>query len=649
VADRMTWWLVAYGVVLALGLLYADAPNLVMVELVEFVRNFLTYLLIINALTSLARVRGALWLLLAMGTLLAALTVFQTVTGNFDMDFGGLAQSHVSGITEFSESARPGGTVGDPNYYGQALLIVLPLALYLVSRGGRRLVRAAGLVAALLLVAAIVFTYSRGDALALAAVVGLALVYKRPPVQFILGGVVALGIVLSLLPSNYYARLGVLFTVLGGDDQAIIAESSLRGRAGAASAAIGMFADHPILGVGRGNYPPHELEYIAGTNLAWKSQGIPPHNLYLEIAAEEGAAGLFVVGAILLAMLRALADARRRFLKIDEPAQAELTIWLGIGLVGYLVSSIFLHGAFLYMLWLQVALIVALYHAALATQPAKAPDGSAYPALRAIRVREEQPMSTALLVPFLARPGPATPLPSERTSTDRGLLGLIIGIVVVLAAVGLLGLASNYAQREGQGSSGLNAAPGAVAGAGRVSAPVDLPQPADLQVSEPFLSFWRNNGGAPVFGNPVSPVMLEVEEGGRVLSVQYFERARFEFHPEFDDPTKQVQLGLLGSEAPVTGQVAFPLPAGLQGTEVVLGDKVPGTPPLFAAFWRRVGVAVLGYPIGPVMADTGPKGETLYVQYFQRGRLEYHPENAAEQQVQMSNLGTEAYHRTHGK
>src|SRR3954454_14616170 len=93
VADRMTWWLVAYGVVLALGLLYADAPNLVMVELVEFVRNFLTYLLIINALTSLARVRGALWLLLAMGTLLAALTVFQTVTGNFDMAFGGLAQS----------------------------------------------------------------------------------------------------------------------------------------------------------------------------------------------------------------------------------------------------------------------------------------------------------------------------------------------------------------------------------------------------------------------------------------------------------------------------------------------------------------------------------------------------------------------------
>ena len=76
----------------------------------------------INALVTLSRVQGALWALLAMGTLLALLTVYQTVTGNFDSDFGGLAQSKVSGITEVADAPRPAGTLGDANYYGQVCL-----------------------------------------------------------------------------------------------------------------------------------------------------------------------------------------------------------------------------------------------------------------------------------------------------------------------------------------------------------------------------------------------------------------------------------------------------------------------------------------------------------------------------------------------
>jgi hypothetical protein len=52
-----------------------------------------------------------------------------------------------------------------------------------------------------------------------------------------------------------------------------------------------------------------------------------------------------------------------------------------------------------------------------------------------------------------------------------------------------------------------------------------------------FLRFWRMHGSALVFGYPISE---EIEEGGRV--VQYFERARFELHPEQQDPEQRVQL-----------------------------------------------------------------------------------------------------------
>ncbi len=64
------------------------------------------------------------------------------------------------------------------------------------------------------------------------------------------------------------------------------------------------------------------------------------------------------------------------------------------------------------------------------------------------------------------------------------------------------------------------------------------------RVGEPFLSYWRNNGGLPIFGYPISSVMQD-DKG---LQVQWFERARFEYHPELAEPYK-VLLGQLGVEA----------------------------------------------------------------------------------------------------
>src|SRR4030095_8751113 len=56
------------------------------------------------------------------------------------------------------------------------------------------------------------------------------------------------------------------------------------------------------------------------------------------------------------------------------------------------------------------------------------------------------------------------------------------------------------------------------------------------------------NGGLRQQGLPISDEMQETSrDGGRTLTVQYFERARFELHPENAAPNT-VLLGLLGSE-----------------------------------------------------------------------------------------------------
>jgi beta propeller repeat protein len=59
-----------------------------------------------------------------------------------------------------------------------------------------------------------------------------------------------------------------------------------------------------------------------------------------------------------------------------------------------------------------------------------------------------------------------------------------------------------------------------------------------------FLQYWRDRGGVNVFGFPISE---EVVENGR--TVQYFERARFEFVPTGTDAASGIALGQIGREA----------------------------------------------------------------------------------------------------
>ncbi len=65
-----------------------------------------------------------------------------------------------------------------------------------------------------------------------------------------------------------------------------------------------------------------------------------------------------------------------------------------------------------------------------------------------------------------------------------------------------------------------------------------------------FQQYWQNYGGLQVFGFPISQ---EFDEDGR--TVQYFERARFEWWPEHAGTVYEVQLGHLGVESGIEAGV----------------------------------------------------------------------------------------------
>src|SRR5687767_9649791 len=67
-------------------------------------------------------------------------------------------------------------------------------------------------------------------------------------------------------------------------------------------------------------------------------------------------------------------------------------------------------------------------------------------------------------------------------------------------------------------------------------------------ISGRFLEYWEQNGGLAVFGYPVTPARDELNwDTGQTYLTQWFERNRFELHPENQAPY-DVLLGRLGDD-----------------------------------------------------------------------------------------------------
>ena len=74
--------------------------------------------------------------------------------------------------------------------------------------------------------------------------------------------------------------------------------------------------------------------------------------------------------------------------------------------------------------------------------------------------------------------------------------------------------------------------------------------PTGHNLAAPFRDSWQAQGGLPVFGYPISEAFTERNPSdGQSYQVQYFERARLEFHPATGSAPAAVLGGLLGVQA----------------------------------------------------------------------------------------------------
>ena len=198
---------------------------------------------------------------------------------------------------------------------------------------------------------AIALTFSRGGFLGLAVVLVLCLFRWRPAVAALALAGATVALVVGPAAGSYESRLGTLSQALPWHSASKSTDPSIQGRAAFFHAGVQIWRDHPLGGVGYANFPLSYREYNrrVGTD---PTLGSTPHDTPLEILSETGVVGLALWLVLVVAAFTTLGRARAWAGRADVRSTVD---FLAIALVGYLVTGLFIGGAYPMLAWLLLA------------------------------------------------------------------------------------------------------------------------------------------------------------------------------------------------------------------------------------------------------------------------------------------------------
>lgn len=158
-------------------------------------------------------------------------------------------------------------------------------------------------------------------------------------------------------------------------------------------------------------------------------------------------------------------------------------------------------------------------------------------------------------------------------------------------------------------------------------------------VRDEFLAYFNTYGGVKIFGYPITDAFNDRYDAG--CRVQYFQKARMDLVSGFFGAPR-IRL------APLSELLGFGAPSISPGNIPPSDDPnvryYPQTGHTLGYAFKTFfdfngGLEVFGYPITELIIENG-----RIVQYFQRAKMEWHPEKPNEERVQLANLG-EMYFR----
>ena len=245
------------------------------------------------------------------------------------------------------------GFAVDRNRFGVILALCIPLGFYLYPRSGR-LGRPVLLGLIGLFVLAEALTYSRGGFLAMLLTLTLSVLFVMRSHRLRLGLwilllLIGLGVV---MPADYWARMGtILPAVREGQD-------TVGQRYRFWQISLKMIRDHPLIGVGAGNYVHQFSRYSGIVSLAHGVQ--VSHNAFLAVAAEQGIPGGVLFAALFVTAFVSLRRGYRRARHRGDDDVADLTICFAVVLLMFLSHCLKGNYEHAKYLWVTLGIAVAL-------------------------------------------------------------------------------------------------------------------------------------------------------------------------------------------------------------------------------------------------------------------------------------------------
>lgn len=358
-------FMLVHLLVMLVSSLFATSVSQAFVWVVGYMtEGMLLFFLFTNAIRDHKTLTRVIWVMIAAGIFMGGLSIYQELTKTYNNNYWGFAQVYDGTFTIGEDllgkvtQRRLTGPVGEQNRYAQVMLVLLPLAFFCFYRAKSLLVRGITVIAMASIFAGMLLTFSRGALVAVGVVflILMAWRYVRPH-QAIVSGLLLLGLVLIVAPS-WLTRIES-FAGVGGvvSQESATADGAIQGRATEMLGALYTFLDHPIIGVGPGQYY-EEYSQKMGNQLGIRFLTEPrrAHDMYLETLADVGLVGFASFMSIIVVTAIRLYKVRKFWLeRRSDYATTATAIFLS--LIGYLVSAIFLHLS--YMRYFTLLLAIA--------------------------------------------------------------------------------------------------------------------------------------------------------------------------------------------------------------------------------------------------------------------------------------------------
>jgi len=337
--EKTTLFLLVFLIVTFMSLMftrYIEAETLQ--ELSLRMKTSLLYFLIIGIVTRRQTLKIAIIAFILGSLITTGAGLYEAITGDafFDESYRHQfrftrSQAATEGLlkTSYGGSARVQSLYSDAGFHAHAIIVFMGLALPWVLYGRTRNIRILTAILILAYIINLIGTGARTGWVAMGCAMAVFLLLIQHRHKYLLWAVSIISVIVVFLASTLIPHLPTMerLHLKGSISWSWRLDTNLQG--------IDMIRDHPLLGVGTGNYLVEYTNYLENYPSLSRLMMGWLHNSYLQIWIENGTIGLIVFLVFLAVMASGLINA------YYKPANREIkfmALGLTTALAGYAVE-----------------------------------------------------------------------------------------------------------------------------------------------------------------------------------------------------------------------------------------------------------------------------------------------------------------------